>query len=190
MNRIIYNLQLLRIDNWKKILTILLLSLVLSQSVANPGVAAEQPATPATLGIGAAFAPIAGHGFSFRKLPEKGFGFQCGTIFWKTGSESFFNFGAEILYVLKHTRLTAFYVPAGIGYSYRNVLQYRYFGTPDLTQTEYREKTTNIFAGAGLGFTARTESWEDIWFSLDLVMVANKEDILPLPQFAIHYYFR
>jgi len=143
-----------------------------------------------TMGVGVAFAPIGGHGFSYRKLPESGFGYQCGTIFWRNNGDSYFNVGGEVLYVLKHTRLTAFYIPAGIGFSYTNQMQWRYDPNLPNQNQEYREKTTHISGGAGLGFAARAANWEDIWFSLDLVMVADKADILPLPQFAIHYFFR
>jgi hypothetical protein len=139
-----------------------------------------------TMGLGAAFAPIGGQGFSFRKLPESGFGYQCGAIFWKSNENSYFNLGGELIYVLRHTRLTAFYVPVGISYTYESQLQYRY----DNQNQEYRETTNHFSGGAGLGFTARPASWEDIWFSLDLVMVVDRSDIMPLPQVAIHYFFR
>ena len=172
---------------WSDVLLLILLALILSTLVVQ--YAQGEDVAP-TLGIGAAFAPIGGHGFSLRKMPETGFGFQMGTIFWKTSNDAYFNVGGELLYILKHTRLTAFYVPVGIGFSYLSQLQYRYDPSLPNQNEEYREKTTHISGGAGLGFAARPQSWEDIWFSLDLVMVAEDNDILPLPQFAIHYFFR
>jgi len=167
-----------------------LISLFLALLVAGlTATSSQAESSISTIGVGAAFAPIAGHGFSFRKLPESGFGYQVGTIFWKNGGNSYFNIGGEVLYVLRHTRLTAFYVPAGIAYSYDNQLQYRYDMNAPYASHEYREIDTRISGGAGLGFAARTENWDDLWFSLDLVMVASENDILPLPQFAIHYFF-
>ncbi len=143
-----------------------------------------------TMGVGVAFAPIGGHGFSFRKLPESGFGYQCGTIFWKSGGDSYINLGGELMYVLKHTHLTAFYIPMGVSVSYNSQLQYRYDPSFPNQNQQSRVTTTYVSGGAGLGFAARSAGWEDIWFSLDLVLVADRSDILPLPQCAIHYFFR
>ncbi len=171
--------------NWKKDPPKLLLSLLLVVMIAMSSTAEPEVAT---MGVGVAFAPIGGQGFSFRKFPESGFGYQCGTIFWKSGGDSYINVGGELMYLLRHTRLTAFYLPAGIGISYTSQMQY----DPSLSypNQEYRQRTTQVSGGAGIGFAARSESWEDIWFSLDLVMVVDGSDITPLPQVAIHYFFR
>ena len=158
-------------------------ALVASLSIAQ----ARADESLSTLGVGFAFAPIGGHGFSFRNLPQSGFGYQCGTIFWKSGESSYFNGGAELIYVLRHTENTAFYAPLGIAYSYKSDLAYRYDTNPP---QQYRQTTNDVAGGGGLGFTARIKSWENIWFSLDLVMYADKGDILHLPQGAIHYYFK
>lgn len=187
MKTLIERLSPPRRAKWSDVLLLILLALILSTLFVH---FAQAEQSPATLGIGAAFAPIGGHGFSLRKMPETGFGFQVGTIFWKTSNDAYFNVGGELLYMLKHTRLTAFYVPVGIGFSYLSQLQYRYNPSLPNQNEEYRDKSTLISAGAGLGFAARLQNWEDIWFSFDLVMVAEESSILPLPQFAIHYFFR
>lgn len=161
---------------WKRCTRGFLLAVLLVSLLASSTVNAEPKAS--TMGMGAAFAPIGGQGFSFRSLPESGFGFQVGTIFWKNNEDSYFNLGGELIYVLRHTRLTAFYIPVGLGVTYTS------------QSNQYREKITNLAGGAGVGFTARPASWEDIWFSLDLVMVVDRSDIMPLPQVAIHYFFR
>jgi hypothetical protein len=163
-------------------LVLILVCLITVSSKAEPQVA--------TLGIGVAFAPIGGNGFSLRKLPETGFGYQVGTIFWKNNGDSYLNLGAELLYVLKRNRLTAFYVPFGVAFYYSSQLQYRYDPLLPNSNQEYRETTKSFAGGAGLGFAARPASWDNVWFSLDLVMVADQGDILPLPQCAIHYFFR
>jgi hypothetical protein len=170
-----------------KRLVILVLTVGFASFIPRPASAAS---TPFTMGVGVAFAPIGGHGFSFRKVPQSGFGFQCGTIFWKNNSDSYFNLGGEVLYVLRHTRLTAFYIPVGVSATYESQLQYRYDPPYTGMGQEYRETTTHFAGGAGLGFTVRSSAWEDIWFSMDLVMVADRDDVMPLPQFAIHYFFK
>ena len=172
---------------WKRytrgfLLAVLLVSLLASAVNAEP--------KSSTMGMGAAFAPIGGHGFSFRNLPEAGFGYQVGTIFWKNSEDSYFNLGGELIYVLRHTRLTAFYVPFGVGVTYTSQLYYRVDSTYPNQSHEYRETITHFSGGAGIGFTARPASWEEIWFSLDIVMVVDRSDIMPLPQVAIHYFFR
>ncbi len=176
----------MNVSHWicKNYLTMLLLAFLLAGLLAT-SLTAEPAAS--SIGVGVAFAPIGGHGFSFRKLPQSGFGYQCGTIFWKNSENSYFNLGGELLYVLRHTRLTAFYVPVGISFTYDNQLLYR--NEPPYNE-QYRDRSKYISGGAGIGFTGRFESWEDIWFSLDLAMVADKSYLGPLPQFAIHYFFR
>jgi len=173
--------------NWLRYPIALFFSFLLAGFINTPSIA---DLTNSTMGVGVAFAPIGGHGFSLRKLPEKGFGYQCGTVFWRNNGDSYFNAGGELLYVLKHTRLTAFYIPAGIAFTYMSQMQWRYDPNIPYQDQEYRETTSHISGGAGLGFAARFENWDDLWFSLDMAMVIEKADIMPLPQFAIHYFFR
>lgn len=141
-----------------------------------------------TKAIGMAWAPIAGNGFSFRYLPVEGRGFQCGTVFWKDGGDGYVNLGAAALFPLKRSEKTALYVPVGLGYTYyRNTYEE---WRPDNTTYEVREKESTLALGAGIGVTVRTGNWDDVWFSFDLVMMASKDDIMPMPQAAIHYYYK
>jgi len=142
-----------------------------------------------SLGLGLAWAPIGGQGFSLRKIPYDQNGYQCGVIFWKGSENGYFNIGAEYLFVLKHTRMTALYVPVGFAFTYDRYTEYYYGGYGFSDSTDVIED--NFFTvGGGVGFMFRSERLENIWFSFDLVMVAQKDYIGPIPQVAAHYMFK
>ncbi len=164
----------------------LLISLLLLASVPTDSGAEE------TLGMGIAWAPIAGNGFSFRSMPAKGWGYQCGTVFWKNNKDSYVNIGGAALFILKRSAQTALYVPIGLGFTYEHnsYQQPDYPNNPYSSMHDVNEKSSGFAAGAGLGFTASVGNWQDVWFSFELVMMAEKSNILPMPQVAVHYFFR
>lgn len=140
-------------------------ALVLAAALAGAAFAQEDY-REGTRGLGFSAGYVGGFGFSYRYFPDQGFGFHTAFIGWKSGEDSYFNLGAEPLYIIRKSRETALYLAGGLS----------------LIATE---DETELATGAGLGFAWHPR--ENTWTSLDLLLTAYKESILPLPQFAIHY---
>jgi len=146
-----------------------------------------------TLGIGVSAGLVGGSGFSFRKLPSDGMGFQVATMYLRTSSETYFNLGYEALYVLKRTRSTALYAVAGMAYTY-NRSQNDGFWDISSGSSQWIPPTTDISkglaGGAGIGVALRMGGWDQVWLSLDLLLTAYHATVLPYPQAAAHYFFK
>ena len=137
------------------------------------------------LGLGMAFAPIAGNGFSVRYLPESKWGWQAGAVFFKSSDHSFANVGGAALWVIKHESNTAIYLPIGASFSYSNQLEME---GPD--DHEVRRRSSNLDFGAGLGLTGHLAGMDDIWLFADLVILFSAKYIGPMPQIGVHYYLK
>ncbi len=145
-----------------------------------------------TLGFGVAAGRTGGTGFSVRRMPLEGFGWQAGGIYLKSTELIYGNIGAETFYILNRTKNTCLYLAGGLSYSYdRSKEELMHWVTHDSLVTETHYNTSDGFAaGAGVGVAFRYAQWDQIWFSADLLLTADKDTVLPSPQFAIHYFFR
>lgn len=165
-----------------KLLTITIISGFLLLAVTTSSVAQE------TLGFGVAAGRTGGSGFSVRKLPMTGFGWQTGGIYLKSADMTYFNYGYEQLYILNRTNNTCLYVAAGLSYSYERTKDV-YWAAWDQMVTE-RTTSKGFAGGLGTGVSFRYAQWEQIWFSADLLLTADDDTVLPSPQCAVHYFFR
>lgn len=148
------------------------------------GINSENPLR-LTKGFGFAIGTISGSGFSYRLMPlSGGIGFQGGIIGFKTEDESYFNVGFEGLYVLNRVQTHALYLLAGLSYT-RTADRSDSSGTPDSWEVE-----SGISVGGGMGISYNFSRWERIWWSGDLVLRYYRDTLLPMPQFAVHYFFR
>lgn len=152
--------------------------------------------TQESLGFGLSAGKVGGHGFSVRKLPMEGHGYQAGGIYIRTSSVTFFILGGEGLYVLKRTPSTALYLAYGLSYMHHrwdddewvpvwNDGQYQ-----GEYNTRVRHWDKGVSAGGGIGFALALGGWERMWISGDLMLTAYHNTVLPLPQGAVHYLFR
>jgi hypothetical protein len=142
-----------------------------------------------TLGFGLSGGMVAGNGFSVRRMPLTGFGWQAGGILLKTASETYFNLGGEYLYVLNRTQSTSLYLAGGLAYIYESNEKHVWDDSQRRYNTEDDIKR-GVAGGAGVGIAIRFTKWEQMWFSGDLMLTAYRDTVLPSPQVAIHYFFR
>lgn len=146
-----------------------------------------------TLGFGVAAGRTGGSGFSVRKLPMDGFGWQAGGIYLRSADMTYFNLGAEEFYILNHTQNTCLYLAGGLSYSYERTKEENWVWDAPRSAyiTEVTRNTSKGFAvGAGVGVAFRYAQWDQIWFSADLLLTAYHDTVLPSPQCAVHYFFR
>lgn len=119
-------------------------------------------------GLGLSAGMVGGWGFSYRIIPDKGFGFHTGFLYYSAGDNFFFNIAFEPLYYVHSGNSTSLYIAGGLR----------------LTATD---DDTKLMGGIGLGVSYRR--FDRIWTSLDLIMTKYEDVFLPLPQGSIHYIF-
>jgi hypothetical protein len=177
--------------------TTCILSIILPLIMFAVTASAQEP--DLTLGFGGSAGMLSGSGFSVRKLPMLGFGFQASGIYYRTASKTYFSLGYEELYVLNRTRSTALYLLAGVSYTYDrwdDVEWYDYQWDPNTQRnisvyhSGQRHLDRGFAGGAGLGLAVHFGNYERIWASFDMMMGAYQDQVVPYPQAAIHYLFK
>ncbi|MFC2150835.1 hypothetical protein ACFLQV_04965 [Calditrichota bacterium] len=154
-------------------------------------VAVLTPVFSQSLGLGAAYAPIGGEGFSMRVHLDEKVGLQCGAIVYKNDSETYLSGGVEAIYYLPRKLNTRFYFPVGFGITYHE--RDDGYHTTENGQYRYVERSiiTREYAyGLGFGLSRRSYAESDIWIFTDVIMMARGDYIGPHLQFGIHYYIR
>ncbi len=138
-------------------------------------------------GFGFSAGSICGNGFSIKKMPMKGVGYQAGIIYLQTKDDSYFNFGCEMLYTLHRASSTALYLIFGVSYEAHSYIEEHW----NLDHYEQERVHDNGVAGGfGMGISYNYARWERLWWSGELVLRAYKEEVLPMPQFGVHYLFK
>lgn len=141
-----------------------------------------------TLGFGVAAGRTGGMGFSVRKMPLAGFGWQAGGIYIKSTDMTYGNIGCETFYILNRTKNTVLYLAGGISYTYDRTKEDYWIDYNHMETRHHLDEGAAV--GAGVGASFRYSQWEQVWFSADLLLTADDDTVLPSPQVAIHYFFR
>ncbi len=156
---------------------------------AIPGIVNAQE----TLGFGVSAGRSCGNGFSVRRLPVNGFGWQAGGIYLKSSTTTYSNIGVEQLYILNRTENSSLYLVGGLSYSYERTRSENWVWDSQTASyyTQVGHSTSKgLGGGVGVGAAFRYAQWDQIWFSADLMLTAYHDTVLPSPQCAIHYFFR
>ncbi|MBM3328606.1 MAG: hypothetical protein FJY67_03915 [Calditrichaeota bacterium] len=142
-------------------------------------------------GFGFSFGRLCGNGFSIRHLRAEGWGYQSGGIYFRNSERTYASLGGQALYTLNRTDATALYLLAGLAYNYSRSDESYHNDTVKGSQYELvRTRDEGVAIGAGLGLAFHWRNWERLWGSVDLALAAYKDDVLPYPQFGIHYMFK
>jgi|GEM_PF-2154740 len=172
----------------KNLLT-LIAAIVLCISITAVATAEDELNT----GFGFAVGSVCGNGFSIKRLPVHGFGYQAGIIYFKNTDASYFNIGSELLLTLNRTSTTALYLIAGISYEDQFNTEIDSSGLNSNNREvdyESHHREYGIAGGVGMGISYNYARWERLWWSGDLVLRAYKDTVLPMPQFGVHYLFK
>lgn len=107
---------------------------------------------------------------------------------WFTEDNSYFKLSAQYLYGLSRTRLTCFYLIAGVSYKYtRDKETVYHWGQPN---EEHWDANARWAVGAGLGIATRKLIHERIWWSVELPLTYTKNSLIPWPTATVHYLVR
>jgi len=142
-----------------------------------------------TRGIGFSGGILAGNGFSYRRQPPKGHGYQFSGIYLMLEDWHYFKIAAAWLYSLARTRLTSFYIITGFSYKYVCERDSRYITVNNQTVREEYWKTSasRLAFGVGPGISTRKLIYERIWGSVDLPLTVYDGKLLLMPMMSVHY---
>jgi len=117
------------------------------------------------------------------------------------GRKYSFNFGANVMYSLKRTSNTNFYVHGGFSWSYVDKKFYRqtyslvsskelYSYTVTGKPTSHHDIKRNLNVGAGPGVEIDVGKFFKVAIELPLTFTGDREFIMYIPQVGLYYYFR
>jgi len=149
----------------------------------------ESEDTLRTAGFGLSFGILGANGFSYRKLPQHGAGYQLGGIALVESDWKYFKLSAQYLYGLSRTRLTCFYFVAGISYKYNRAKDADVTNgwTGEVTPGKWVTRASRWAVGAGFGLGTRKLLHERVWGSVELPLTYDGKTLLPWPTATVHY---